>query len=151
VAATLEPVVRLMESTARKRQTEVLASVDARLPSVWADPDQLKQIVLNLLLNAIEASPNGSSVRLDARASSTAFVVLEIRDEGTGIAPEHLETIFEPFFTTKESGTGLGLPLVHQMVVEHGGEITVGSEVGRGTTFRVSLPAADVTLRATGT
>jgi two-component system sensor histidine kinase HydH len=118
---------------------------------VWADADQVKQIVLNLLLNAIEASRPASTVRLEAQAGPGGTVVLAIRDEGTGIAPEHLETIFEPFFTTKESGTGLGLPLVHQMVVEHGGEITVESELGRGTTFRVSLPAADVALRATGT
>jgi signal transduction histidine kinase len=68
-------------------------------------------------------------------------------DQGSGIAAEELDNIFEPFFTTKESGTGLGLALVHQMVVEHGGTIIVESRVGEGTTFRVTLPPAPSTLR----
>jgi signal transduction histidine kinase len=78
-------------------------------------------------------------------------VILEVRDEGPGIAPDHLKSIFHPFFTTKETGTGLGLALVHQMVVEHGGEITVDSEVGRGSSFRVTLPTARLDLAPTGT
>jgi signal transduction histidine kinase len=149
--ASIEPVVRLMEAPARKREVDIVIDLPPTLPAVWADADQVKQIVLNLLLNAIEASPAGRTVRLEGHVGMGSSVVLAIRDEGSGIAPEHLETIFEPFFTTKESGTGLGLPLVHQMVVEHGGEITVESELGRGTTFRVSLPAADVALQPTGT
>jgi signal transduction histidine kinase len=151
VAATLEPVVRLMESTARKREIEVLASFEPRVPVVWADPDQLKQITLNLLLNAIEMSAPGGHVWLDVRPALADAVVLEVRDEGPGIPPEQLETIFHPFFTTKETGTGLGLTLVHQMVVEHGGEITVESDVGRGTVFRVTLPTAQLDLARTGT
>jgi signal transduction histidine kinase len=150
VAPTLEPVVRLMESTARKRQIDVAATFDPRLPAVCADPDQLKQIVLNLLLNAIETSPAGGHVALDVRPA-LADVVLEVRDEGPGIPPEQLETIFHPFFTTKETGTGLGLTLVHQMVVEHGGEITVDTEVGRGSVFRVTLPTGQLDLARTGT
>jgi len=107
--------------------------------------------VLNLLLNAIESSPANGHVRL-AVAHGPRAIVLEVRDQGTGIPPEQLESIFHPFFTTKESGTGLGLALVHQMVVEHGGEITVESTVGRGTTFRVTLPVGQVSeLARTGT
>jgi len=148
---TLEPVLRLMESTARKRQIEVLAAFDSRVPPVWADPDQLKQIVLNLLLNAIETSTPGGHVRLEARPASTGSVVLEVRDDGPGIPAEQLENIFHPFYTTKETGTGLGLTLVHQMVVEHGGEISVESEVGQGSVFRVVLPASQVGWARTGT
>ena len=151
IGPTLEPVVRLMESTARKREIEVVATFEPRLPVVWADPDQLKQITLNLLLNAIEMSSAGRHVWLDVRPAPGDTVVLEVRDEGPGIPPEQLETIFHPFFTTKETGTGLGLTLVHQMVVEHGGEITVESQVGRGSVFRVSLPTAQVDLARTGT
>jgi two-component system NtrC family sensor kinase len=147
--ATLEPVVRLMESAARKRQIEVAARFQAGLPRVWADPDQLKQIVLNLILNAIESG--GGHVALEVRSAAGERIVLEVRDDGPGIPPEQLEGIFHPFFTTKETGTGLGLALVHQMVVEHGGEITVESESGRGTVFRVALPAAQLDLAATGT
>jgi signal transduction histidine kinase len=118
---------------------------------VWADPDQLKQITLNLLLNAIETSSAGRHVWLEVRSALADVVVLEVRDEGPGIPPEQLETIFHPFFTTKDTGTGLGLTLVHQMVVEHGGEITVESEVGRGSVFRVALPTAQADLAHTGT
>jgi len=151
LAPTLEPVVRLMESTARKREVDVVASFDPQLPVVWADPDQLKQITLNLLLNAIEMSSAGGHVWLDVRPAFADTVVLEVRDEGPGIPPEQLETIFHPFFTTKETGTGLGLTLVHQMVMEHGGEITVESQLGRGSVFRVTLPTAQVDLARTGT
>ena len=148
---TLEPVVRLMESTARKRQIEVAATFDSDVPSVWADPDQLKQIIVNLLLNAIETSAPGGHVRLEVQPAAAGNVVLEVRDDGPGIAADQLENIFHPFFTTKETGTGLGLALVHQMVVEHGGEITVESEVGRGSAFRVTLPTTPPALAQTGT
>jgi signal transduction histidine kinase len=152
LAGTLDPVVRLMESTARKRQIRIEADVDASLPAVWADPDQLKQIVLNLLLNAIDAGPSGSVVTLTAHLGNAGMATIDIHDQGAGIPPEQLESIFEPFFTTKETGTGLGLSLVHQMVVEHGGEISVSSEPGRGTTFHVTLPLALRTpQRRTGT
>ena len=146
ITPALEPVMRLMESTAQKRGVEMTSQIGARLPEVWADPDQIKQIVLNLLLNAIEASPNEGHVHLavNARPSNLAgvwTVGIDVHDQGPGIPADQLEDIFHPFFTTKESGTGLGLALVHQMVVEHGGEITVESEVGRGTIFHVTLPA----------
>jgi two-component system NtrC family sensor kinase len=148
--ATIEPVVRLMDSTARKRQVTLRIVAQPGLARVHADPDQVKQIVLNLLLNAIEASPAGGEVTLRLRATG-ASVVCEVQDQGPGIAADQLDNIFEPFFTTKETGTGLGLALVHQMVVEHGGAITVDSEIGRGTVFRVSLPASELPLRRTGT
>ena len=150
LAPALEPVIRLMDSSARKRQVVLAARLDDTLPPVWADADQLKQIALNLILNAIEASPPESTVTVEAVAAPNGGACLVVRDQGCGIPPEQLDGIFEPFFTTKESGTGLGLALVHQMVVEHGGEITVDSVPGHGTCFRVRLPAASVTLRRTG-
>jgi two-component system NtrC family sensor kinase len=149
IQQTLEPVLRLMESSAKKRQVEVAVRLEAGVPTILADPDQLKQIVLNLLLNAIESSPPGHAVTLDVRAVRDG-VVLEVRDVGSGIPPDQLENIFHPFFTTKETGTGLGLALVHQMIVEHGGQITVDSAPGKGTTFRVVLPHAQARLAATG-
>ena len=149
----LEPIARLMDSTARKRGVEIVAHIQANVPSVRADPDQMKQIVLNLVLNAIDASPEGGRVMIGLRTPRVGHdrVILEVRDGGAGIAPEKLKTIFHPFFTTKETGTGLGLALVHQMVVEHGGEIVVESELGRGSVFRVTLPTESVTLAKTGT
>ena len=147
----VDQVVRLLDSTARKRQVALRHQLAAQVPAVWADADQIKQIVLNLVLNAIEASPADQEVTLRLQAAARDTVALEVRDCGSGIPPEQLESIFHPFFTTKEQGTGLGLSLVHQMVVEHGGEIAVESEVGRGTVFRVLLPVSEAALRPTGT
>jgi two-component system sensor histidine kinase HydH len=149
LGSSLDQVVRLVESTARKRQVTVDLRVDRHAAPAWADPDQVKQIVLNLVLNAVEASPAGAKVTLEIAAGPRDHVTFEVRDQGAGIPPDQLESIFNPFFTTKEQGTGLGLALVHQMVVEHGGEIVVDSEVGRGTTFRVTLPTAELALRRT--
>jgi signal transduction histidine kinase len=144
LAEALEPVVRLMETTARKREVELTSRFEPNLPSIMADPDQLKQIVLNLLLNAIEVSPAAAKVRIEVHRTrdfgAARSVVIEVHDQGPGIPKEQQEDIFLPFFTTKETGTGLGLALVHQMVLEHGGEISVDSVVGRGTVFRVTLP-----------
>ena len=153
VQEALVPVVHLMTSTARKRQVELVTHFEPDLPAIWADPDQLKQIALNLLLNAIEVSPAGGQVSLGVHGADAPSqrVVLEVSDEGPGIPLEQRDDIFHPFFTTKETGTGLGLALVHQMVVEHGGEIMVESDVGRGTTFRVTLPRAQPNLARTGT
>ncbi|HYV64948.1 MAG TPA: ATP-binding protein [Myxococcales bacterium] len=155
VQEALAPVVHLMTSTARKRQVALVTRFEASLPTIWADPDQLKQIALNLLLNAIELSPPGSQVSLDVQRmdGSPERVVLAVSDQGPGIPPEQRDDIFHPFFTTKETGVGLGLALVHQMVVEHEGEITVASEVGRGSIFRVTLPVgqpAGLSLASTG-
>lgn len=150
VVPTLEPVLRLMESSARKRGVTLVVRAGAALPPVWADADRLKQILLNLVLNAIEVSPQGGEVTVEIR-SVRQGVLLEVTDHGPGIPAEHLENIFNPFFTTKETGTGLGLALVHQMVVEHGGQIGVDSTPGRGSVFRVTLPAAPAALERTGT
>jgi signal transduction histidine kinase len=147
VREALEPVVRLMQSTARKREVDLLERFDPELPAVWADADQLKQIALNLVLNAIEASPPEGHVYLSAQRAGEV-VVLEVRDEGSGIPPDKLEDIFHPFFTTKETGTGLGLALVHQIVLEHGGGIVVESQVDCGTVFRVTLPVAKADVAA---
>jgi two-component system, sporulation sensor kinase E len=150
LATTLEPVIRLMESTARKRRIEVMFSNGGRVPTVFANPDQLKQITLNLILNAIDASPPGANVTVAFHPKGSDHVVLEVLDEGAGIPAETLDHIFDPFYTTKDTGTGLGLALVHQMVIEHGGEISVESTVGRGTAFRVTLPAAGAEFQRTG-
>jgi signal transduction histidine kinase len=149
LAAILVGVVRLLESTARKRLIRLELRARSGVPPAWADPDQIKQIVLNLVLNAIEASPSDRTVTLMLYLGRRDMVTLEVRDEGAGIPPDQLESIFHPFFTTKEQGTGLGLSLVHQMVVEHGGEISVESQLGQGTVFRVLLPVAEA-LRPTG-
>jgi two-component system, NtrC family, sensor kinase len=111
-------------------------------PDVWADPTQLKQVVVNLVVNALQAMPKGGTLTAATRSDRGA-VLLEIADTGIGMAPDVIDQIFNPFFTTKDvgEGTGLGLAVVHGIVSAHGGAIEVMSAVGSGTTFRVRLPA----------
>lgn len=109
------------------------------LPKVMADRDKLKQALLNLCKNAVEAMPNGGTLILRGRRSGEK-AVLEVGDTGIGISAG--VDIFEPFTTTKSSGTGLGLMIVRQIVAAHGGTITYTSEHSKGTTFSLTLPVA---------
>jgi signal transduction histidine kinase len=116
------------------------------LPSVRGQSDQLQQVILNLLTNAIEATPSGGRIVIAARAApSGAGVQVSVADTGSGIAEAARGRIFEPFFSTKASGNGVGLGLwiTAEIVREHGGHVEVESVEGRGSTFRVSLPAAE--------
>ncbi len=110
------------------------------LPRVRVDPDQIRQVALNLILNAGAAMEAGGTITVGTAASGSGFVDIVVRDEGAGIAPENLEKIFEPFFTTKARGTGLGLAITRRIVEQHLGRITVASEIGKGTTVTVRLP-----------
>jgi signal transduction histidine kinase len=106
--------------------------------SVNGDPDLLKQVFLNILLNAIQVTPEGRAVTAACR-NEAGTAVVEISDEGEGINPENIEKIFDPFFSTKEKGTGLGLTISARIVQAHRGVIRVESEKGRGTSFRISF------------
>lgn len=120
------------------------------LPPALADPDQMARVVTNLVKNAIEAiGDRGGVIELDAREarrSGRPGVVLEVRDDGPGMTPEVREKLFAPYFTTKPDGTGLGLSIVERIVSEHEGTIDVDSEPGVGTSFRIWLPAAPLSL-----
>jgi signal transduction histidine kinase len=107
------------------------------------DPDKLVQLLLNLIKNAIESMHEQGQVTI-ALLQSGAFAVVEVKDTGTGIAPDELDQIFQPFYTSKDTGTGLGLSICHKIVQDHGGLIEVESELGKGTTFRISLPLPGV-------
>ncbi|MBI5431336.1 MAG: HAMP domain-containing protein [Planctomycetes bacterium] len=115
---------------------------DERLPNVRGNPSECKQVVLNLIQNAIDASPSGKPIRVECRARG-GWVTLEVEDQGSGISPENLKRVFDPFFTTKEvgKGTGLGLAIVERVVEDHGGTIEV-ENTGHGALFRVRVPAA---------
>jgi signal transduction histidine kinase len=117
------------------------------LPDVPHDEDQLQQVFINLLKNAAEASPAGSTVTVriacegaPAGRRSPGSIVATVADQGHGIDEATCRTLFEPFFTTKPGGTGLGLYISHDIVKRHGGNLTVHSEPGHGATFRVELP-----------
>ncbi len=113
------------------------------VPRIQGDPDRLQQVFLNLFVNAADAMPEGGTLDVRLESADEDTVEIRIRDDGKGVAPEDLERIFEPFYTTKPqgSGTGLGLLVSRGIVVEHGGEIRVESELGKGTEFLIRLPA----------
>ncbi|MBI5018168.1 MAG: hypothetical protein HZB55_22105 [Deltaproteobacteria bacterium] len=142
VHRALDAILLLCRRELSAKNARVEADYADRLPAVWAVEDQLKQVFLNLLTNAMDALPaQGGAIRLSTRASGDA-VSVQFRDAGSGILPEHLPHVFEPFFTTKPEvkGTGLGLPLSYGIVRSHGGTIDVESRPGEGTTFTVRLP-----------
>ena len=107
------------------------------------DPEQIYQVVLNLVVNALQAQPAGGEVRLRALAGRDGRVGFEVSDDGPGVAPEARALIFAPFYTRREGGTGLGLALVERIVRAHGGTVTVASALGAGATFHVELPRGD--------
>jgi signal transduction histidine kinase len=144
----LKSLVAFMHQELEGRGVTVDARIEPSLPPVAADEHQLRQALLNLLRNAVEAMRNGGRLTLTA-ARVDGFVELTIGDTGEGIEPDHLAKIFDPFFSTKEGGTGLGLALTQQIIVEHGGRIDVRSEPGRGTTFIVRLVAASIAVHTT--
>jgi two-component system sensor histidine kinase FlrB len=104
------------------------------------DPDMLRQMLMNLFMNALQAMPEQGKLMVRTRQSSPGWVEIEVEDTGIGIAPENLKRIFDPFFTTSEYGTGLGLSLVHQIVEKHNGKVTARSTLGKGTCFTMILP-----------
>ncbi|MDL2269292.1 histidine kinase [Desulfosarcina sp. OttesenSCG-928-A07] len=117
---------------------------DKILPAIEADPDQLKEVLVNLIVNACEAMPGGGKINIyeDVTPTDTGGHQVEIRisDTGTGVSPTTAERVFEPFFTTKEDGTGLGLSIVSRIIEEHGGSMNLSSVEGRGATFIIILP-----------
>jgi signal transduction histidine kinase len=117
-------------------------SLPPDLPPLYAVRDQLVQVILNLVLNAIDATDRDGRIDLGVNRRAQA-VEVSVRDTGTGIVPEHAARLFQPYFTTKKHGTGLGLFVTRQLVTEHGGEVTFESRRGGGTIFRIFLPLVD--------
>jgi two-component system sensor histidine kinase HydH len=113
--------------------------VEASAGTALLDPEQLRQAVDNLLLNAIEATPEGGRVSVRAAASPTEWTI-EVRDTGGGIDPADVPRIFDLYFTTKATGTGVGLAVTQQIVAGHGGTVEVESAPGAGTVMRVRVP-----------
>ena len=137
----LREIVDLLERQARVRNVEMKLSVEGNLPPVLIDPIELEQVVVNLINNSFQALPQGGHIDIQARREDDR-VVLEVKDDGSGIPPEILERIFEPFFTTKPvgKGTGLGLSVCYGIVQLWGGRIEAESEPGKGTTMLIRIP-----------
>jgi len=140
--AVARSVADLVESQLRLKQVRVELELDGALPEVEADESQLRQALLALITNALDASSPGGRITIETRATADGGATLAVQDEGTGIAPADRDKIFSPFFTTKPvgQGTGLGLAICHGILQSHGGHIRVESEVGRGARFTLQLP-----------
>jgi signal transduction histidine kinase/DNA-binding response OmpR family regulator len=124
---------------------QVHTQLTSHLPSIPAVPDQLTQVLLNLIINAIEAMPDGGELTLTTLADD-GWLKIIVRDTGAGIGPDEAAKIFEPFYTTKATGTGLGLAVSYGIIQRHGGRIDVVGAPGRGTTFTIALPVDRETL-----
>ena len=119
---------------------KLVKELGADLPHAMADPDQIQQVFVNLSLNAIQAMPEGGQLKIATRKKDD-FIEVEFRDTGCGIPEENIQKLYDPFFTTKARGIGLGLAVTQGIIERHNGAIKVKSEVGKGTTFVVKLPA----------
>jgi signal transduction histidine kinase len=115
--------------------------LNANLPPIQADPEQLSRAVQNLVLNAIDAMPQGGALTVRTQAHDGA-VRLEVSDTGEGLTKEERQRLFTPYYTTKKHGTGLGLAIVQSVISDHHGKIAVESEPGKGTTFQIDLRTA---------
>jgi two-component system NtrC family sensor kinase len=135
----LESTLALAGLNTRHAAIDVIFSPDPTLPQILCNADQLRQVFLNLILNAIDAMDQGGALTVRTTAGPTVAVI-EVQDTGIGIPPDIRARLFEPFFTNKPSGTGLGLSISAHIVTQHGGQIEVDSQPGQGSTFRVVLP-----------
>lgn len=139
--AVMIDVLDVLQERLGKQHIQVIKTVSPHLPKVWADPDHMNQVLLNLILNACQAMSDGGTLSLTLHPTDDT-VELTVQDTGSGISQEQLSKIFDPFFSTKSvgEGTGLGLTVVHGILQEHQGAIYVTSVPGQGATFIVSLP-----------
>ena len=136
---TVEHAVMLGRQQAQAKSVEIELHKDASLPEIEHDSDQIHQVLLNLLLNALQAIETSGKISVTLKTQG-ATAVVEVADNGRGISADHLPNIFRPFYTTKGDGTGLGLSLARRIVEDHQGRIDVTSALGKGTTFAVVLP-----------
>ena len=144
IESVIEEAISFFKEDAEARGVKIIKQYSP-VPDVVADADQIIQVFSNLILNAIQAMPQGGELKVSIEEGKKKEGILEdilitVSDTGQGISRDYLEKLFDPFFTTKHGGTGLGLTISHSIVEGHKGHITVESEIGKGTTFRVSLP-----------
>jgi signal transduction histidine kinase len=146
----LEIILDFLDHQIQKQNVRVVKEISDDLPPVMGDPDQLQQVFLNLILNAIQSMPEGGILRLSTSSNLISkeglengqrqYVIVSVKDTGLGMEREVVQNIFNPFFTTKDTGTGLGLMVSQGIVQDHEGWIEVESELGKGSLFKVYLP-----------
>lgn len=150
LSTLLSDVVSFLQPEVRQRGIEVELALPEDRAAVLGDETALRQVLLNLLQNAFDATKSGGSVRVRASVEARTIEVA-IRDDGAGIAPEELEKVFQLYYTTKADGSGIGLPMARRLIELHGGHLTLESERERGTTVRLRLPLAEPVPQAVGT
>ena len=148
----LDKMITLIKTEAKQKELTIEATLADDLPTVTVDKEQMKQVFINILLNAIQATPEKGTILVETRKivksnGGPGFVQVEISDTGIGIPEEELDKIFTPFFTTRAKGSGLGLAISHQIIQEHEGTIDVKSAVQKGTTFIINLPTNPLILK----
>jgi signal transduction histidine kinase len=148
----LDKMITLIKTEAKQKELEIETTLADDLPTVTVDKEQIKQVFINILLNAIQATPEKGTISIVTRKiaksnGAPGFVQVEISDTGIGIPEEELDKIFTPFFTTRAKGSGLGLAITHQIIQEHEGTIDVRSAVHKGTTFSINLPINPLVLK----
>jgi signal transduction histidine kinase len=143
----IESILSLMNMELSKCNIEVIKLYGKDIPQIMADGEQLKQVFMNIVLNAIQSMPEGGNLRIitsieqeSVDGDTSDFVAIEFEDTGYGIPEENLSNLFNPFFTTKNGGSGLGLSISRRIIKEHNGHINVESTMGKGTAFTVKLP-----------
>jgi len=141
ISEVLKSSARLVAHQKRGENIEIKLEIEENLLLIEADEGQIQQAIIALATNAIDAMPTGGTLTFRAFSKNNR-VVIEVQDTGIGIAPEEVSKIFEPFYTTKEvgKGTGLGLSVCYGIITEHGGRVSVRSNIGVGTTFSIFLP-----------
>jgi PAS domain S-box-containing protein len=145
-ADVLEETLKILKSEFKNRNITVSVDIPEAVPAVRLDRQQIKQVFFNLIKNALEAMPDGGSLRMVFNVGD-AFVDISFIDSGVGIPQEDLGGIFEPYHSTKKKGSGLGLMIVQRIVEDHGGEIEVASKLGQGACFKIRLPRNERRVR----
>jgi signal transduction histidine kinase len=136
----LQDLLLLFREAAEQQKVLLEEEIESNLPVLQVDRQRIQEALWNLINNGLQAMPEGGRLRLTVNFRGGREVFIQIADTGEGIPPENLGKIFDYYFTTKEKGMGLGLPLAHKIIREHGGTIQVESVVGQGTIFQVFLP-----------
>jgi signal transduction histidine kinase len=145
--ALLQRIFEITAPTLAAREVELRVEFEDTTPTVLADSEQLQQVFINLINNSLDAMPNGGQLYF-ATTTVGEFATITCRDTGTGISADARDRIFDPLFTTKLNGhgSGLGLTVVHKIIQEHQGQITLKSEAGQGAEFQISLPLAQLSV-----
>lgn len=136
----MRDVITIMSTQSSLNNVQIYAEFDSNLPMICCEEAQLKQVFLNLFKNAIEAMPDGGNIYLKVKDYGKGTILIQVIDEGVGIPPERIPTLGEPFYTTKEKGTGLGLMTCYKIIESHKGQLSIHSEVNKGTTIDIVIP-----------